>query len=344
MGGQTSSTAVPSSAAPLSRRDLLTASLTSTPCPADYLIRVHRPIMACRFEVVLPGERADEVPAARAALDCADRLEALMSVFRESSGLSTINRSAARGPVPVHPDLVDVLLIAQHLHRESGGAFDVTSTPLSRCWGFLRRSGRLPADDEIDAARASVGMTDVLIDRDSKTVTFARDGIEVNLGAIGKGFALDRMGDVLRHAGVGAALLSAGRSSVLAIDGYRKRWKVEVCSTVQHERLAIIHLSSGALGTSGSGEQFVECNGVRYGHVIDPRTGWPASGVLSATVVCAHAAVADALSTAFLIGGVELARHYCGEHPDVLAIVTPDEHPRRPVVIGSYSDAVVELS
>lgn len=337
----------------LSRRALLTR-VASARSPDDRVLegawlRVHRTAMACRIEVVLPGEDARFLAAARSALNEADRLEAMLTVFRDTSDLVRVNRGAARLPMTVPGELFRVLQMASEIHAATEGAFDITSTPLSRCWGFLRREGRLPLPAEIDAARACVDMTAIVLDEAAHSVSFRRAGVELNLGAIGKGFALDRMAAGLRASGVPTALLSAGRSSVLAVGAppspsasARQGWHVELQSLVRNEVLGTLMLRDAALGTSGAGEQYVVVNGVRYGHVIDPRTGWPAGGVRSASVVAASAAHADALSTAFLVGGVALARRYCEAHLNVLAIVTPDEG--KPQVIGSHPGATVTIA
>jgi thiamine biosynthesis lipoprotein len=255
--------------------------------------------MACRFEVVLPGEDARHVAAARAALDIADRLEAQLSVFRENSELSGVNRCAAEQPTEVSRPLFALLQRAAKIHAETGGAFDITSTPLSRCWGFLHREGRLPDSQAIADALTHVGMKLVTLDVPSKTVRFQAPGVELNLGAIGKGYALDVMAKRLRRAGVQHALLSAGASSILAIGDDGAGWPVHIRPRLlDGARVARLRLRDAAIATSGAGEQFVVVDGQRYGHVLDPRTGWPASGVVSATVVTRDAALADALSTA----------------------------------------------
>lgn len=325
----------------LSRRALFTGRALTGPRPAGHWIRVHRRIMACRFEITLPGEDSASVPAARAALDVANRLEAMLTVFRDTSDLVAVNRSAAHGPVVVPPELFDVLCRAADVHRDTGGAFDITTTPLSRCWGFLYREGRLPAQADIDLARASVGMSGVTLDTAASTVCFDRPGLEMNLGAIGKGYALDRMASALRDQGVTRALLSAGYSSVLAVGP--RPWRIDLRSPAREVPLAHLAVREGAVGTSGAGEQFVIVDGVRYGHVLDPRTGWPASGTLSASVITTTAAAADALSTAFLIGGAELTERYCAEHPDVLAVITPDGD-APPRTFGSYAGASLEIA
>src|SRR4030095_4782783 len=133
-------------------------------------------------------------------------------------------RRAAAEPVVVSPGLFALLERSADLHARTGGAFDVTATPLSRCWGFLKRDGRVPADIEIDRALANVGMQHVALGPDSRTVSLARHGVEISFGAIGKGYALDRMAGVLRAHGARRALLSAGRSSVRAIGGAGRGW------------------------------------------------------------------------------------------------------------------------
>jgi thiamine biosynthesis lipoprotein len=300
-------------------------------------IRVHRRAMACRFEITLAAEDGAFVPAAMTALDEIDRLEDELSVFRETSTVSALNRRAAYQPVVVARHVMDLLADCQRLHHETGGAFDITATPLSRCWGFLRRDGRVPDPDAIEAARALVGFDAVQLNRDDGSVSFGRPGIELNLGAIGKGYALDRASLGLRMSGVAHALLSAGRSSLLAMGGRGEGWLIDLVSPLlAGGAIAGFWLRNAAVGTSGVGEQFVIADGHRYGHVIDPRTGWPANGVVSASVVASDAASADALSTAFFIGGIELARRYCAEHRDLLALITPDDGSERPIVIGGH--------
>ena len=278
--------------------------------------------MACRFEVALPEEGARHVDAALEALDEADRLEAALTVFRDTSELSLINREAAAAPARASEELFALLTRCQTLHAETDGAFDITSTPLSRRWGFLKRDGCPPAARGLDAPTVVVGMNRVRLDATTRTVSFAADGMELNLGAIGKGYAVDRMGGALRRRGVTRALVSAGGSSVLAVGGDGRGWIVDVTSPQLDVRIARLWLRDAALGTSGAGEQYVVADGVRHGHVFDPRTGRPSCGVLSASVVARDAETADALSTAFLVGGVDLARRYCERHAHILALIT----------------------
>ena len=332
-----------------SRRDFLTGTAGRRSVGEDYWVRVHRRAMACRFEVTLASRDAADVPAARVALNEIDRLEDQLSVFREESATSYVNRRAASEPVAIDETMVGLLAQCDQVHRDTAGAFDITSTPLSRCWGFLQREGRLPSREAIDAARALVGFDAVDLDRGQRTVRFRRPGMELNFGAIGKGYALDRVAINLRASGGGHALLSAGRSSLLAIGGRDAGWYVEIVAARADDAggdrpLADVWLRDAAIGTSGAGEQFVIADGTRYGHVIDPRTGWPAAGVLSASVIAPSAALADALSTAFLIGGVALAERYCAAHPNVMALVTPDDGSNVPRVFGNVARVIVQTA
>jgi FAD:protein FMN transferase len=329
--------------APLSRRDLLAFTRLRSPGSSAHWLKLHRSAMACRFEITLSGEDHAWLPVARAALDEADRIEAALTVFRDTSDLVRVNRTAGHAAAAVDDALFGLLQLCRRMHAETGGAFDITSTPLSRCWGFLKREGRLPPPEEIEAARARVGMDAVELDPALRTVRFRRAGLELNLGAVGKGHALDTLGELMRDGGAEHALLSAGGSSVLAVGGRGAGWGIDVRPRLlEGARLCRLRLRDGAMGTSGAGEQYVDVAGRRYGHVLDPRTGWPAGEVLSVTVVAARAAVADALSTAFFVGGADLARRYCQDHPETLAIVTADDGARRPQVYGGYPGAELE--
>ena len=318
------------------------AFLTGAPRRSDdYWIRVHRRAMACRFEITLESGDAAAVPAARDALNAIDRLEDALSVFRDASVISAINRQAAHEPVAIDDETFALLRLCADLFAQTGGAFDITSTPLSRCWGFLQRDGRVPDAAALREARSRVGFDGVRLDAASRAVRFARPGLELNLGAIGKGYALDRVASTMRRAGAGHALMSAGRSSMLALGGRRGGWFVELVSLrAGGSPLADVHLHDAAIGTSGAGDQFVIVDGVRYGHVIDPRTAVPASGVESASAIASSAAVADALSTAFLVGGVALAEAYCARTPEVMAVVT-EEGAALPRVFGRHPGARV---
>lgn len=299
-----------------------------------YFVRVSRRAMASDFEVFLnAGQYEGGTEAALEALDLVEALEEQMSVFRPTSEISRLNRHAAEGPMEVEPRLCELLELALRLCDETGGAFDVTSGPIWKAWGFARRAGRVPSEDELAEAMRNVGSHFVELDPDRGTVRFRQTGVELNLGSIGKGYALDRAAEVLTGAGVDDFLLHGGQSSVLARGSRRpaRETRADACPpgwvvgvpdlSREGKRLAELRLVERALGTSGTRSQYFRYQGRRYGHVLDPRTGYPAEGVLSVTVIAPTAALADGLSTAFYVMGAEKTFEYCQTRPELAAVV-----------------------
>lgn len=307
----------------------------------SYLVQVGRVAMACQFQVCLnAGQYERGTEAALAALDLVDQLEEQLSVYRETSEVSALNRLAWRQAREVEPRLFELLCTAARLHQETEGAFDITSGPLSKVWGFFRRQGAIPSSADLERALTCVGSRLMQLDPARKTVQFLSEGLEINLGAIGKGYALDRCAESMQSAGIVDFLWHAGASSVLARGSPttatqdRPGWRIAIRDPLRVNRpLAEIQLHNAALGTSGSGVQFFRHAGKRYGHILDPRTGWPARGVFSSTVVASTAAEADALSTAFYVLGKERAAQYCQDHPGTGALL----------VVGSDDGTAIEL-
>lgn len=329
----------------MERREFLRLSPARSTPTDGYWLHISRPAMACRFEVTLPMRDRRGVVVSQKGLEEADRLEEQLSIFRKTSEVSHVNREAANWPVRVTDSLMSLLQLCLDLHRETEGAFDITSGPLSRCWGFVRRQGRIPELEELASAQSSVGSEKIILDPTLNTVHFTTPGVEINLGSIGKGYALDRIGSLIEGR-VQTALLSAGSSSMLAI-GAGKREHGGWNTGIRHpgdttRRLARLRLRDAALATSGSEEQFFEHEGRRYGHIIDPRTGQPSEVVSGVSVIAQSAAMADALATAFYVGGRDLAERYCGTHNDVMAVML--EHgSEEPIVLGQSDRCEVEI-
>jgi thiamine biosynthesis lipoprotein len=297
----------------------------------NQLVHVSRRAMACEFEVCLPAEQyARGAAAVLQALDLVEQLEAQLSVFRASSEISRINAAAAQRAVEVEPRLFELLELAMRLWRETGGAYDVTAGPLWEAWGFARRAGAIPSDRQLAEARSRVGGHLVELDSSNRTVRFLRPGVQLNLGSIGKGFAVDRCAERLVEAGLSDFLIHGGQSSVRARGSggpaqepaAARGWTVGVRDPLGLDRrIGQLRLADRALGTSGAQFQSFRHQGRRYGHLLDPRTGQPAEGVLSATVLAPSAAWADGLSTAFYVLGPAAAEAHCREHPDVAALL-----------------------
>jgi thiamine biosynthesis lipoprotein len=314
-----------------------------TPPAEIALCRFARAAMATQFEVILPFGTPGAMELAEQALDRIDRLEDQMTVFREHSEISWLNRLAADGPVTLEEGLYDLLARAAQITRETEGAFDIATGALTKAWGFYRRQGQVPSAEERAAVLERVGMRHVELDDQRRSVRYLRRGLEINLGSIGKGYALDRAGDLLRREGVSVGLIHGGQSSILALGRDptdRRGWAVGVRHPWQPEqRLAVLRLRDQALGTSAATFQHLEYNGRKLGHILDPRSGWPAEGIANATAVAPTAAQADALATAFFILGVDKTQAYCQAHPEVGALLLP-ANDSAPVAINLSPECV----
>ena len=325
---------------PLSRRSLFALDFSGRSRAAAASLRVHRHAMSCRFEISLPATDSARVEAGRKALEEAERVEAMLSPQRETSEISRLNRHTSPDPLPLSADLFALIQYCARLHTETEGAFDATSAPLGRCRAAARRHGRQPTAAELRAALALVGFDRLQLDAAEGTVRMLTPGATLGLGAVAKGYAVDRMGQVLRARDVPQALVSAGGSSVLAVGGRDKGCLVTVQSAPGGRPLRV-WLREAGLGTSGSGGQFVLLNGQRHGQVVDPRTGQEPRLVRRATVVTGDATTADALSAAFVVGGPALASAYCAQHPGVLAVLAMNDAAATTHVFGSCTGATL---
>lgn len=272
--------------------------------------------MGTRFEIALAGDDPVALRAAgEAALAEIEDRHRRWSAFSASSMVTRINREAGERAVAVDRETLDLLLLAHDVWDASGGAFDITVGPLMRRLGF--RDGQMMASADASAVVEGppvVGMDRVVVDERTSTVWFV-DGadarghaIEIDLGAIAKGWALDVAADVLRDAGVTCALLHGGTSTVIAIGAppEAEGWAIKVRPPHgQHSDdpadAPVVHLRDAALAVSAPHGRTISRGDVTLGHVIDPRTGQPTTGACCAAVIADRAAVADAWSTALLV-------------------------------------------
>lgn len=284
--------------------------------------------MATRFELVLYGGNPVALRAAgEEALDEIERLHRQLSLYEPTSDIARINALAAREPVRVDPRVFKLLQWARKLYDETAGLFDITIAPLMRCWGFMAKQGALPDPAQLAEARSKVGMNLVELDPANFTVRFARPGVMLDLGAIGKGYAVEQAGILLREAGVSSAFLHGGTSSVyalgtppdapawkVALDYPQQNWQESSQSTLGNLStltsqpstlsMTVVSLKDESLSVSAVWGRFFQANRNTYGHILDPRTGEPVSGPLLAAVVLPSATETDALSTALLAAGI----------------------------------------
>ena len=237
------------------------------------------------------------------------RVERHLSLYREESEIYEVNARAFYRPVPLDPRTYSLMKRACEISAVTNGAFDITAGPLIKAWGFVGDQGSIPDPDVLDLAREVSGYDKLIFDDDYRTVQFAREGCMVDLGAIGKGYALDQAAEILTDLEIPGALLHGGTSSVVAvgtnIDG--APYNVAIHDPRNHdEPIRTVALSNKTLSVSGLyGKSFTDGT-ITYGHVIDPSLGEPVQQAHLSAVVCNSATDGDALSTALLVRGASL--------------------------------------
>ena len=272
------------------------------------LTHISHRAMATDFVAILPDENPAHIELTVDALEELNRIESKLTVYQPESEISQVNRFAAKHPVAVSWSTFQLLGRAIEWSRRTEGAFDITAGPLVDAWGFSKREGRKPTRTEVETARQRVGYHKIQLDSAKQTVHFTEAGMAINLGAIGKGFALDRIAGQLKERGVVDFLLHGGNSSVIAsgnqVENDQRGWAIGLAHpTKPGHRLTGLWLKDQALGTSGSGKQFFHHRGRRYGHVIDPRSGFPAGDLQSLTTIPDSATDADACATGLFVAG-----------------------------------------
>ena len=265
------------------------------------------PHMGTRFQILVYAP--DRETAHKAATDAFARiasLNATMSDYDKASELMRLCAKAGGPPVPVSAELFFVLSRAQEVSRQSGGAFDVTVGPVVKLWRKARKQRQLPDADKLAEARALVGWRNVRLDADQRTVQLLKAGMQLDLGGIAKGYAADEALAVLKKHGLERALVAAGGDIAVAApppdaDG----WKIAIATLPGEKDPGRLILHHAAVSTSGDAEQFVEIDGKRYSHIVDPRTGLGLVGRMSATVVARKGIDSDSLTKVVAVLGVE---------------------------------------
>ena len=309
---------------------LLLASLTVPVYPqaqAADLIRYEasHPAMGTVFTVVAYGADRDYLAeVVDEVFDEIDGLDAQMSNYQPTSEISRINREAAREPVLVEPRLFQLIQDSVRTGAETGGAFDITVGPLMKAWGFFRGQDRLPAPFEIAVTLKRIGYQHLQLNAADRTIRFERPGMEIDLGGIAKGYAVDQAVEILRSRGIQSALVSSGTSTLYALGSPpgERGWRVSLRSPYDAKKAAdVVLLQDFSLSTSGNYEKFFRIGGKLYCHIMDPHTGRPVENMLATAVLAARATETDALSTAFFVMGVAGSRKYMATHPNLVGIL-----------------------
>jgi thiamine biosynthesis lipoprotein len=299
---------------PKVKQDVLVLFLAAAAAAQAETLRLEKSAdaMGSTFSVALYGDdRIKMEAAADAALDEVRRLDDLLSNYKPASEWSQVNQSAAAKPVRVSDELFRLLGACWQYSRESEGAFDITVGSLMKVWGFYKGSGHLPHKPEIQAALTKVGYRHMHLDAAAQTVWFDRPGVEMDPGGIGKGYAVDRMVEVLRKMGVRSAFVAGSGSSIYGIGTPPEEprgWAVKIKDPWDSSKtLADVWLKDMSMSTSGSYEKFFRAEGRIYAHIMDPRTGYPAQGTVSVSVVTPRTIDSEAWAKPYFVNGRQWA-------------------------------------
>jgi thiamine biosynthesis lipoprotein len=282
-------------------------------------------IMSAPVTVVAPASRAAE--AAEIVFGIFGEIDTTMSEWKPGSPLSAVNRAAGLHPVKVPADLLDVLRRGIAIGDLTEGAFDITWASLWGLWDFNAEHPQLPGPEDIQPRIDLINFREIRISDDASTVYLPRSGMVIGLGGIAKGTALNRSAAALQARGINDFLISAGGHVIFRGARGDRPWRVGIRDPrgAIDDYFARLELSDTSVSTSGDYERFLEINGIRYHHILDPRTGMPSRGLRSATVICPDAEFADALSTALMILGPQEAFALAERLPSVEVVLVDDE-------------------
>lgn len=313
----------------------------------------------CRIALYAPSEMA-ATTCFQKAFERIAKLDQIMSDYRDDSEISQLSRSSGGPPAPVGPELLDILDRSTEYSYLSNGAFDVTIGPAVRQWRRARRLHKMPTKEQIQSSLACVGQDKLRVDRGDKTVELMAKGMLLDLGGIAKGYACDEVVELLQQMGVTSVLVDIGGNVVVSGDPPGKEgWQVEIAPPkgeaipADKADLLKIELSEQAIATSGDAEQFVEFDGVRYSHIVDPKTGLGLTRRVQVTVLAPDGTTADALSTALSVMSFEegkelvakldgVAALYLVKDGESLRIMTAGEWPKSRMSASSKDSSLLE--
>lgn len=253
--------------------------------------------------------------AANSAFKRVEQLNEIMSDYRDGSEINRLSAQSGSGQwVKVSKALFDILLISQQISRQTDGVFDVTLGPVVQMWRHATRKGIFPKADEIKEALSKTGYRFMKLDASTQSVWLAKKGMRLDIGGLGKGFAAEEAIKVIKSHGIKAAMMDAGGKIVLAdAPPGTAGWKITVSNG--SDSLKTMELSNVSLATSGPTYRFMEHNGIRYSHIVDPKTGIGLLFHVRTTVISPDGTVADALATAFSVAGISKSRKYIKRFP-----------------------------
>ncbi|GAB4159118.1 MAG: FAD:protein FMN transferase [Winogradskyella sp.] len=284
--------------------------------------------MGSRFDItVVAKDSLESETFIKMAIDEIERIENLISSWDENSQTSKINRYSGIKPVEVDLELFRLIERSIAISKLTDGAFDISYASMDKIWKFDGSMKEMPTEDEIKASVEKVGFKNIILDKSKNTVFLKLKGMKIGFGAIGKGYAADKAKELLISKGVTAGIINAsGDMNTWGKQPNGKEWKVAITNPLnKNKAFALLPINNSAVVTSGDYEKFVNFNGVRYSHIIDPRTGFPASGIISVTVFAPKAELADALATSVFVMGKDTGLDRINQLPNIECIIIDDK-------------------
>ena len=285
-------------------------------------------LMGSRFDITVVA--MDSIKADQyidLAVQEISRIEKLISSWDPASETSRINRNAGIEPVRVDKELFDLIKRSLAISRLTDGAFDITYASMDKIWKFDGSMTEMPTVEAIRNSVSRVGFGKIVLDESNFTVFLTEAGMKIGFGAIGKGYAADKAKKMLMDYGVQAGIINAsGDMNTWGKQPDDEDWKVAITNPMDKGKaFGLVPVRQGAVVTSGDYEKYVEFNGIRYTHIIDPKTGYPAHGVISSTVFAPSAELADALATSLFVMGVDVGIARINQLPNVECILIDED-------------------
>jgi len=285
-------------------------------------------LMGSRFDITVVAQ--DSISANKSiktATDEISRIEKLISSWDSKSETSEININAGIEPVAVSAELFELIKRALIISQLTDGAFDISYASMDNIWAFDGTMTEFPNEEKIQKSISKVGYQNIVLNENKQTVYLAKKGMKIGFGAIGKGYAADKAKALLVKNGVEAGIINAsGDMNTWGKQPNGDDWKVAITNPLDKQKaFALLPLNNSAVVTSGNYEKYVTFNGKRYSHIIDPRTGYPSSGIISVSVFAKSAELADALATSIFVMGIEVGLNRINQLPNIECIIIDEE-------------------
>ena len=286
-------------------------------------------LMGSRFDitVVASNEKEGNKYIDSAIFEIA-RIEKLISSWDLNSETSLINKLSGIKPIKVDKELFDLIERSIAISKLTNGAFDISYASMDRIWNYDGTMREMPSEEKISSSIKKVGYQNIIIDKEAQTVFLKLKGMKIGFGAIGKGYAADKAKALLIEKGVKAGIINAsGDLNAWGKQANGRDWMVAITNPLNKNKVfSWLPINDSAIVTSGNYEKFISFNGIRYSHIIDPRTGYPSTGIISTSIMTSNAELADAISTSVFVMGVETGLDFINQLKGVDCIIIDEQN------------------